>query len=52
MRVIAVATTHDPSELNGANAFAESVGALQVRVGGERPSPRLEITVGVASLPK
>lgn len=44
MRVIAIETTHDPSELRGANAFAGTVGALQVRVGGQRPFPRLEIT--------
>jgi sugar-phosphatase len=49
MRVIAIATTHDSSELSGANALAEAVGALRVRVGGQRPVPRLEITIGEIS---
>ena len=49
MRVIAIATTHDPAELCGANAFAEAVEALRVRVGGQRPVPRLEITIGEMS---
>ena len=45
MRVIAVATTHRPDELRGADAVAPALSALTVRVRGGGPDQRLEVEV-------
>jgi mannitol-1-/sugar-/sorbitol-6-phosphatase len=49
MRVIAVATTHRPDELRGAEAVASTLSALTVRVNGRGRAQRLDVEVSLAT---